>query len=465
MLSRNSRGGHISLQCDRWSTTTSAAAHYSPTAIQRARGAEWTVRQHYTQSQAAYTATATLARGSTPLEQAAAPSHSRLSPPSPLTAQQTHSQTTLHGLSQRLFRTHLVSSVHIALFGLAAPCYSLPLGDLIFRTGTVQHPALSSAAYSAHMVLQTLTALANELLSFTPSDFHWPTAIITAVLVTACYYTNQLIANAVSTSTATNQPPPDQPTQPSAPIEPIPPPTFEPSNLLDFYLLLGRLKTTKRTGWLDHNVPNPESIADHMYRLTLIYYTLLPHTTNTKQHTTGPTSTNGTVPPQPPQPQPLLMSLTHDMAECIAGDITPTEYSGVSKADKHQRETDALHSCLSHLPTTQRTEVDALWHEYEADESEASRLLHDCDKLEMIVQAFEYEREEHRRKRGSVAGLGGLEGRRRSIGSWQKPLDRFYESVKRIRNERVRQVAHEVMRRRHKELLDGSAADRVGCED
>ena len=304
------------------------------------------------------------------------------------------------------------------------------------------------------MVVESLTAVVNDLLSFQPADFHWPTALITALTLVAFYYTNQLIANAVSTTDTTPPLPPAKlPPQPATPPPPPQPPAFDPSNLLDFYLLLGRLKTTKRTGWMDHNVPLPESIADHMYRLSLIVYTLLPHTTS---HLTTATTTAAT--------SPLLMSLTHDLAECIAGDITPTEYSGVTKADKHRREADAMQHTLAHLPHTQRSEVHSLWQQYEADDTEVSRLLHDCDKLEMIVQAFEYEREEHRRKRGSVAGLGGLEGRRRSIGSWQKPLDRFYDSVKKIRDERVRAVAHEVMRRRHKELLDGIGTECVDCD-
>ena len=218
-------------------------------------------------------------------------------------------------------------------------------------------------------------------------------------------------------------------------------------------------------------VPQPESIADHMYRLTLILYTLLPYT---NPNAAPATATNGTGTgtgtghhhhhhAQPhDQQQSLLMSLTHDMAECIAGDITPTEYSGISKADKHKREADAMHLALTHLPPGQRSEVHSLWHEYEADESELSRLLHDCDKLEMVVQAFEYERRSIA-EAGSVSGMGGLKGRRSliGIGSGQKGLDRFYESVKKIRDERVKQVAHEVLRRRHAELLDGLGSDCV----
>lgn len=35
--------------------------------------------------------------------------------------------------------------------------------------------------------------------------------------------------------------------------------------LLNYLLIIGRLKTAKRTGWINHNIDLPESIADHMY--------------------------------------------------------------------------------------------------------------------------------------------------------------------------------------------------------
>ena len=301
------------------------------------------------------------------------------------------------------------------------------------------------------MVIGAICGLVHELFAFRPAEFHWPTALITTLTLVAFYCTNQLIATAVYTSPP--QPKPQHKPAAATPPPPPEPPAFDAAMMLDFYLLLGRLKTTKRTGWVDHNVPQPESIADHMYRLTMLFYTLTPYLK--LKHAA---SADGSTAAPPPLHRPLLMSLTHDLAECIAGDITPTEYSGVSKAEKHKREADAMHHTLSYLPATQRSEVHALWHEYEADDSDAARLLHDCDKLEMIVQAFEYEREEHRRRRGSLSAntQGGLDaGRRRSIGSFQKPLDRFYESCHKIRDERVRQVALEVRRRRHKELLDG----------
>jgi 5'-deoxynucleotidase YfbR-like HD superfamily hydrolase len=40
--------------------------------------------------------------------------------------------------------------------------------------------------------------------------------------------------------------------------------------ILDFMLICGRLKTTKRTGWVNNKVSLPESISDHMHRMGLL---------------------------------------------------------------------------------------------------------------------------------------------------------------------------------------------------
>jgi len=39
------------------------------------------------------------------------------------------------------------------------------------------------------------------------------------------------------------------------------------SKVFEFMLLLGKLKATRRTGWVRRGVTNPESVADHMYRM------------------------------------------------------------------------------------------------------------------------------------------------------------------------------------------------------
>jgi hypothetical protein len=39
--------------------------------------------------------------------------------------------------------------------------------------------------------------------------------------------------------------------------------------------VVGKLKTLKRTGWVNNNVFEPESVADHMYRMSMLTFMLV----------------------------------------------------------------------------------------------------------------------------------------------------------------------------------------------
>eukprot|EP00878_Enallax_costatus_P025791 GHUV01027621.1.p1 GENE.GHUV01027621.1~~GHUV01027621.1.p1 ORF type:complete len:218 (+),score=65.16 GHUV01027621.1:164-817(+) len=144
-----------------------------------------------------------------------------------------------------------------------------------------------------------------------------------------------------------------------------------PAAAIDFLMLLQKLKTTKRTGWVRCNVQQPESIADHMYRMGLM--SLLASDCNVDGQ------------------RCIRMALVHDIAEAIVGDITP--HCNVSDADKFKLEADAVQEIKKMLgPSTYAaTEVEILWHEYEQQSTPESHLVKDFDKLEMIIQAHEYE--------------------------------------------------------------------------
>jgi len=84
--------------------------------------------------------------------------------------------------------------------------------------------------------------------------------------------------------------------------------------------------------------------------------------------------------------------MVHDLAESIVGDITP--HCGVSDADKHARELAAMEKIRDVLGSgSGGDEMLELWKEYEAGETPESKLVKDLDKIEMILQALEYEAE------------------------------------------------------------------------
>jgi putative hydrolase of HD superfamily len=166
------------------------------------------------------------------------------------------------------------------------------------------------------------------------------------------------------------------------------------SRAIDLLTLSRNLKTTKRTGWVASGVSRPESIADHSYRLSLA-----------AMIASRPSRGDDDVVVD--AGRCVMMSIVHDLAESIVGDITP--HCGVSDADKHAMELAAMERIRDVLgggggvggsgtggTTTGGTagdEILELWREYEAGVSPESKLVKDLDKIEMILQALEYEAE------------------------------------------------------------------------
>ncbi|XP_059447685.1 uncharacterized protein LOC132179073 [Corylus avellana] len=145
------------------------------------------------------------------------------------------------------------------------------------------------------------------------------------------------------------------------------------SSAIDFLTLCHSLKTTKRKGWINHGIKGPESIADHMYRMSLMALIAgdLPGVNRERC---------------------IKIAIVHDMAEAIVGDITPSD--GVPKEEKSRREQAALNEMCEVLGGGMRAEeIKELWQEYENNSSLEANLVKDFDKVEMILQALEYEAE------------------------------------------------------------------------
>ncbi|KAL5553545.1 hypothetical protein UlMin_040946 [Ulmus minor] len=145
------------------------------------------------------------------------------------------------------------------------------------------------------------------------------------------------------------------------------------SSAIDFLTLCHSLKTTKRKGWINHEIKSPESIADHMYRMSLM--ALIASDL-----------------PGVDRERCIKIAIVHDIAEAIVGDITPSD--GVPKEEKSRLERAALNEMCEVLGGGARAEeLKELWEEYENNSSIEANLVKDFDKVEMILQALEYETE------------------------------------------------------------------------
>ncbi|XP_065880137.1 5'-deoxynucleotidase hdd1 isoform X2 [Euphorbia lathyris] len=176
------------------------------------------------------------------------------------------------------------------------------------------------------------------------------------------------------------------------------------SSAIDFLTLCNRLKTTKRKGWINHGIKGPESIADHMYRMALM----------------------GLIAGDLPglnRERCIKIAIVHDIAEAIVGDITPSD--GVPKHEKSRREQEALNEMCEVLGGGMRAEeIKELWEEYENNASLEANLVKDFDKVEMILQALEYEMEH-----GKVLDEFFLSTAEHSLFLSRKISDRFREEL------------------------------------
>jgi len=173
-----------------------------------------------------------------------------------------------------------------------------------------------------------------------------------------------------------------------------PPTTPSTKSPVQFFHLLGRLKTTRRQGWLDYGLQDVESIADHMYRMSIITM-LCPRSLVEKLDINVSRCTK--------------MALVHDMAESLVGDLTPSQKEQIEaqygKGEKSRREGAVMqyvgNIMLGNVEGGQKgnepgdagKDLITAWQEYEDSKTNDSKFVHDVDKIELLLQMVEYERE------------------------------------------------------------------------
>jgi putative hydrolase of HD superfamily len=89
------------------------------------------------------------------------------------------------------------------------------------------------------------------------------------------------------------------------------------------------------------------------------------------------------------------MCLFHDVAEMFVGDITPMDQ--VSKPEKNRRETTTIsflsREVMANVSGAGAHDFEAIWNEFEEGKTDEAKFAQDLDKLELLLQAVEYERE------------------------------------------------------------------------
>jgi 5'-deoxynucleotidase YfbR-like HD superfamily hydrolase len=143
------------------------------------------------------------------------------------------------------------------------------------------------------------------------------------------------------------------------------------SDILASLWQIGLLKELPRTGWVRAGVPQPESVADHSFRTTVLALALGPELGVNVERL-------------------VKMLLVHDLGESDpqVGDITP--FDGIAPAEKHRLESSAMERLCSNLPNG--ADMLTLWHEYEAGQSPEAKIAQQLDAFERALQSLEYEK-------------------------------------------------------------------------
>lgn len=133
---------------------------------------------------------------------------------------------------------------------------------------------------------------------------------------------------------------------------------------LRFIQIAERLKDTVRSGYTSEG--RTESVADHTWRLTLLALTfadLFPDIDLLRL---------------------LKICIVHDLGEAVDGDIpAPSQVGAKSKSEKERADFESL---IQTLPDDFRSELLALWDDYEYVQSKEAELAKALDKIETLLQ-------------------------------------------------------------------------------
>ena len=185
-------------------------------------------------------------------------------------------------------------------------------------------------------------------------------------------------------------------------------------SLVEFFETVGKLKAEKRQGWIDRGVKNPESVADHSHRLSVMALFMAKKLGLDEC-------------------KAVKLAVIHDLPESICGDTASRikeELQKIPNSEKKAREDAALGELCKLLGNEEGAgDLKELWLEFEEKKSAEARLVYELDRLEAIFQAREYEEN----------------------GNFEVSLQEFYDFADaRIEIPEVRAIFEELMTKRAK---------------
>jgi len=162
------------------------------------------------------------------------------------------------------------------------------------------------------------------------------------------------------------------------------PESDETREILDLLAEAGQLKRVARAGWSVASIPDPESVADHVFRACVLGHVLA--------------RLEGADPARV-----VLILLYHDLAEARIGDL---HRLAARYLDKEAGERRALAAALGGTGLAIKDEIRALV-DAAHDGSKEAVVAKDADRLECMIQGREYHDAGHRHAEAWYAGCEG----------------------------------------------------------
>lgn len=149
-------------------------------------------------------------------------------------------------------------------------------------------------------------------------------------------------------------------------------------NYLDFFQTVGKSKRLLRTGWIREKIKDPESVAEHSFRVSVLAMVLADKVGSGLDKN-----------------KLIKMAILHDLAEVITGDIITERWDVIDvdkREKKEQLEKEGIRKIFGKID--QGDEYVAIFEEMIDRLTPEARIFFQLDKLEMALQALEYEEEQ-----------------------------------------------------------------------
>jgi len=186
-------------------------------------------------------------------------------------------------------------------------------------------------------------------------------------------------------------------------------------HFIDLFLFANNSKKTRRSGWLREEIENSESLAEHIFSLSFLALQLGSELSERLQYPLN-------------KGKLVKMALIHDIGELETGDVVTSRGTIIDQQRLKFKESKQKASIKKLFKKTDPSNFSlALFQELIDRKTLESQLLWQLDKLDMALQALEYEKEH------------------------KKDLSEFFENARaNISDEFLVELLDEIIRRRPK---------------